>query len=147
MSASIVSSRRLAAVGLIVLAAARLGAAPDRLTSRPGPAGPEAKAVKPGAKFATDASARMRLKLPDGSVVLLNTNTSLWVKKDRLEVSSGEIYVETGKRKDEDPLIIETPKRQIRAASGRFDVRADKGGTSVMVTGGQVRVKDVKSPI
>src|SRR5262249_39721426 len=64
----------------------------------------------------------------------------------RLKVSRGEVLVEAAPR-DEDPFIVETPKREVSAVATAFAVRVGEKGTGVLVARGRVKVAGLDEPL
>jgi predicted Zn-dependent protease len=114
---------------------------PDRLVSRPLPEASLEKTQSVGDRVVAPAGRGQRLLLPDRTVVYLRERSRLTVKAaDRVELSAGEAFFETAAGKRAPTLTITTPTRELRARHGRFGVRIDKQGTSVVVASGSAQV-------
>lgn len=128
-------------------------AGPERLTSRSRPTPPAVKPLAVGDEIQTGSGQRRRVVLPEGAVLYLNQNTSIKLDQTRqVTVRSGQVLVETAARKKEDlPLIVKTPKREVSGRNAKFAVQiyedGDFEGTGVVVTRGQVTVSGLDSPI
>jgi ferric-dicitrate binding protein FerR (iron transport regulator) len=156
-AARVLSGRRLFAVSAAVgaLAGISLAAAPrpgrtipNVLTSRPQPATPVVEALAVGEAVRTGATQRRRLRLPDGSALYVNRNTRLTLAaRDRIELASGEVFVEVAPRTGPDLLVVKTPRREVKARGTKFAVRADAVGTNVLVASGEVRVSGLDEPM
>lgn len=133
----------------LALAAGALAApAADHLTSRPQPDAPPDKILKVGDKLTTAAGEQKRVRLPDRSLVFVRQSTTLSVTKDSaVELTAGEVYVETAGGKLAPTVTVKTPKRTLQAHDSRFGVRASDEGTSVVVTTGSVKVDGVEQEI
>jgi len=93
-------------------------------------------------EYRTAVGERTNLTLPDGSVVTLNTGTTLRTKADR---GRRLVYLDKGQaffRVAHDPLhpfIVSAAGRTVTAVGTAFDVRVD-GGFEVTLVEGKVRV-------
>ncbi len=92
-----------------------------------------------GETLHTGASERRRVMLPDGSVLYVNSDTTVEVESDRrVRVDRGEIYVEV-EHDAAHPFRVLTPTREFIALGTRFSVDvAASGTTSMLVTHGRV---------
>src|SRR3984957_13235999 len=135
----------LAALG--GLASAFAAEAPQRLVSRPRAAEAKTKALAVGTKITTAAGERRRLVLPDRSIVFLRERSTLTVQADRIVLSAGEAFFETASGKLAPALLVQTPKREVRARDSRFGVRVAEDGTVLLVAAGQARVEGIEAPI
>src|SRR3984957_18687776 len=135
----------LAALG--GLASAFAAEAPQRLVSRPRAAEAKTKALAVGTKITTAAGERRRLVLPDRSIVFLRERSTLAVQADRVVLSAGEAFFETASGKLAPALLVETPKREVRARDSRFGVRVGEDGTTVLVAAGQAPGEGIDTPI
>jgi transmembrane sensor len=77
------------------------------------------------------------LRLPDNTLIRLNTHSALDVRFDdkqrRVILQEGEIYVETGSHSDPRPFIVETREGQMRALGTQFLVKRQDDGTLLSV--------------
>lgn len=77
------------------------------------------------------------IRLPDNTLIRLNTHSALDVKFDgkqrRIILQEGEIYVETGSHDDPRPFIVETDEGHMRALGTRFLVKRRDDGTLLSV--------------
>src|SRR5437660_8065430 len=130
---------RFTALSLALCAVALAGAAPpERLTSRPRPAAAAVAALAVGDELRTEAGQRRRVRLPDGSVLYANHDTTLKLNAARrVTLTAGEAFVEVAPG---EAFVMSTPKREVTATGTRFAVRADRNGTSVFVVRGKVNV-------
>src|SRR5438309_9437161 len=82
-------------LALVMLGLPRLSAAPARLTSRPRPAAAPVTALAVGEELRTEAGQRRRVRLPDGSILYVNHDTTLKLNAPRrLALTAGELFVE-----------------------------------------------------
>jgi len=110
------------------------------------PAEPQSTAQIPPAATGHSSASHRFIQLPDGSTVLLNTNSTLqfpdsFAGKTREVVLSGEAFFDI----DSDPsrpFIIHTGKVQTKVLGTAFNIRAypDEEDVTVTVTKGKVRV-------
>ncbi len=96
------------------------------------------KRLAVGDTLRTQAGERRRVALPDNSVLYVNQNTSVTLAQGRrLTLSSGEVFLEvTPADHGVDPLVVQTPQRDVMAVGTRLAVQADAARTGVMVTQG-----------
>jgi ferric-dicitrate binding protein FerR (iron transport regulator) len=139
------SFSRLAVVASLfagLVLAASPAAGPNYLASKPlPPRTPKALAV--GDEVQTRAGERRRLALPDGTLVLLNEQTTLKRTGERdLELSAGEVFVAAGS-----PLTVHAPRREVKAAAARFAVRTDGTASRVVAAAGSVSVSGLEAPL
>ncbi|HKI38357.1 MAG TPA: VIT domain-containing protein [Gemmataceae bacterium] len=136
-------------LGLAVLTAPAADPAGERLTSRPRPAVTDVKPAAVGDEVRTDATQRRRLRLRDGTVVLVNRDTALKVAGERrLHVTAGEVVVVAAPgRGDDAAFVVVTPKRELSAPAGTFAVRAAKDGTGVLVARGRVSISGLDEAV
>ncbi len=126
------------------------GDSPDWLMPRPREKAPVAKSLKVGEELQTKPGERLRVMLPDDSVLFVNQQTSLRVDSERsVDLSAGSVYLEVApKRTDQRPtFVVKTPRRRVKAYGTRFAVSADQAGSEVLVTQGTVLVSGVDKPI
>lgn len=88
---------------------------------------------------------RRRLRLDDGSLLMLNTATALDIHYSasvrEIQLLSGEIQIETAPDAQARPFIVHTPSGSIRALGTRFVVRYDAQRTRVSVQEHAVEVR------
>jgi Tfp pilus assembly protein PilF len=121
----------------------------ERLTSRPRPAAPQEKAAEVGDEVRTGATQRRRLRLADGTVVLVNRDTVVKVAgARRLQLTDGEVVVAAAPGRGEDAaFVVVTPRRELTAQAGTFAIRTAKDGTGVVVARGRVSVNGLDEPV
>lgn len=87
------------------------------------------------------------MNLPDGSVILLNTDTQVEVNylptERRVTLLKGEAHFTVAKNKDR-PFIVTADKVDVRAVGTAFNVRLKSAAVEVLVTEGKVRVDDAQ---
>lgn len=92
---------------------------------------------------ATSLGEFRRLALPDGSVVLLNTDTAVEVTYDqrirRVQLLHGQAFFEVAKNPAR-PFIVQAGRVAVRAVGTAFEVRRRDTALDVLVTEGRVRV-------
>jgi ferric-dicitrate binding protein FerR (iron transport regulator)/tetratricopeptide (TPR) repeat protein len=122
----------------------------DLLTPRERPAAPEARKLTVGETVVTRAGERQRRRLPDGSVLYVDQNTSLRLDADRrATLDRGAVFLEVAPQAPEaggTTFVVRTPDREVKAHGTRFEVRAGGPGTGVVVTQGRVGVTPPDSP-
>jgi transmembrane sensor len=93
----------------------------------------------------TEVGATQEIRLPDGSLVQLNTDTALNVEytptERKVHLSRGEAHFEVAKN-PERPFIVNTAHVNVRAVGTAFNVRLRQESIEVLVTEGKVRVSD-----
>jgi hypothetical protein len=142
------SSRLLLPVVALFVAGTLDARGPDRLVCRPLPAASPDKALKAGERLATGPNEQRRVRLPDRSLVYVRQGTTLSLSKAGvLDVQSGEVFIETSTDRAKGALKVKAPGRDIEARDGRFGVRAGKGGSSVIVAAGSVKVDGIVGAI
>jgi transmembrane sensor len=91
----------------------------------------------------TEVGVSRRLELPDGSVVTLNTDSTVVTAfnstERRLRLEKGEAYFEVAKDARR-PFVVEASGAGIRAIGTAFNVRVRPESVEVLVTEGKVRV-------
>lgn len=96
-----------------------------------------------GATYETAVGEQRSVTLADGSVVYLNTNSSVrvrWTAKERhSDLLRGEARFQVAKNPTR-PFIVATNEATVRAVGTVFNVRADHAGTQVAVIEGRVEV-------
>lgn len=100
------------------------------------------------ADHVTGVGERQKLKLEDGSLVDLNTDTAINVRFDAqqrlIQVLRGEILVDSGADPGQPvhrPLRVETAQGRMQALGTRFSVRQLDDSTRLAVLQGKVRVE------
>ena len=100
------------------------------------------------ADYHTGVGARREVVLQDGSVLILNTDTSVDVRFDATRrtilLTRGEISVRVAPDRAlaARPFVVVTAQGQIDAASSHFAVRQDEGRTRVAVLSGSATLVD-----
>src|SRR6266540_124215 len=107
---------RTACVAVVVLLTAALAWAepdPGHLASRPRPGTVALPALAVGGEVQTAAGQRRTARLPDGSILYVNQNSTVKLEADRaLALAAGEVFVEVAPRKAEGlAFVVKTPKR------------------------------------
>jgi transmembrane sensor len=96
-----------------------------------------------GEPVATEVGDSRQLKLPDGSLVRLNTNSLLVMEftaaERRVRLERGEAFFEVAKNPDR-PFIVEVAGVGVRAVGTAFNVHLRRDDVDVLVTEGKVRV-------
>ena len=94
------------------------------------------------ADAATPVGERRRLSLPDGGVLVLNTDTAVNIVFNaqwrRIELLSGEIYLISGQDPLDRPLFVQTRDGRAQALGTRYRVRQFETGSQVEVNEGSV---------
>lgn len=94
-------------------------------------------------QYATDIGERRQVTLPDGSIVNLNTATTMTVhySDDRryVDLTSGEAVFSVASNKEK-PFIVEAGLGRVRVTGTLFSVRRDTDRVSVGVESGSVEV-------
>lgn len=89
---------------------------------------------------------RRQLDLPDGSTVLLNTDSAIEVafaaNERHLRLVRGEAFFTVAKNPRR-PFVVEAGNMTVRAVGTAFDVRLRQDALNVLVTEGKVRVNHV----
>jgi len=95
--------------------------------------------------FETGFGEQRRIALVDGSLVLLDTSTSVRVSMSRrkraVELLRGRAHFEVAKDEAR-PFVVTTGDEQVTAVGTEFDVDRETGLISVLLTKGKVRVED-----
>ena len=106
-----------------------------------------------GADYQTAKGERREIRLADGSVITLNTDTAVDTVFDEqqrlLVLRHGELLIETAKdgQVPARPFRVATEEGQLQALGTRFNVRRDHAGqTQVAVFEGAVRVSPTAGP-
>lgn len=91
------------------------------------------------------------LTLPDGTQLLINTNSSLNIafsaSERRIKLVSGEVLITTAKDRSltHRPFIVETRHGVARALGTRFSVRVDESISRLAVQEGAVEIRTMES--
>lgn len=92
----------------------------------------------------TAVGEQKNLQLPDGSQLLLNTDSAVNIaftpRERRVMLLDGEVLISTAKDPGARPFIVETPQGIARALGTRFCVRTEGSKSQVSVLEGQVVV-------
>ncbi|NUU39204.1 FecR domain-containing protein [Pseudomonas sp. C2B4] len=92
----------------------------------------------------TAVGEQKKLQLPDGSQLLLNTDSAVNIAfnatERRVMLLNGELLISTAKDLGARPFIVETPQGTARALGTRFCVRTEGSRSQVSVLEGQVVV-------
>ncbi|HEF4761195.1 TPA: FecR domain-containing protein [Pseudomonas putida] len=92
----------------------------------------------------TAVGEQKNLALPDGSQLLLNTDSAVNIafnsQERRVLLLNGELLISTAKDPGARPFIVETPQGTARALGTRFCVRTEGSRSQVSVLEGQVVV-------
>lgn len=102
-----------------------------------------------GGPFVTNAVTEIgvvhELRLPDGSVVRLNTDSAVSVTfsdaERRVRLSKGEAYFSVAKN-SERPFWVEAGTVAVRAVGTAFNVRRQDHAVDVLVTEGKVKIEE-----
>ncbi|HST01503.1 MAG TPA: FecR domain-containing protein, partial [Usitatibacter sp.] len=94
--------------------------------------------------YRTAHGEQKEIALPDGSIVHLNTDSSLQVAFSGAErgvaLSRGEAYFEVVKESGGRPFVVYARGTQVRVVGTKFNVRSREDGTDVIVSEGKVEV-------
>jgi ferric-dicitrate binding protein FerR (iron transport regulator) len=110
---------------------------------------PEASTLRVGQSIHTGADGRVALAMRDGVSVRLDHNTNVaLVDADRIDVSAGAVYVDSGVTEPRaGRLIVETPGGVVRHVGTQYEARIVNGGTRIRVREGRVDVEAVSGSI
>ncbi|MCK9800742.1 FecR domain-containing protein [Pseudomonas sp. MAFF 302030] len=93
----------------------------------------------------TAVGEQKNLQLPDGSHLLLNTDSSLDIafnaQERRVRLLTGEVLISTAQDPGNRPFIVQTPQGTARALGTRFCVRINGVRSQVSVLEGAVQVR------
>lgn len=96
----------------------------------------------------TEIGAQRILRLPDGSVASLNTDSALVTaftpSERRIRLERGEAHFAVAKNPDR-PFIVEAAGVSVRAVGTAFNVRVDAQTVEILVSEGKVRVDNAAS--
>jgi transmembrane sensor len=139
--------RRLSGLPLAAsLAALALAGGTTALLFRPGPSAVQSEAGRRGASsiYETAVGERSTVRLEDGSVVTLNTNSRLKVSYSRAErdiaLLAGQALFQVA-HDSKRPFIVSALDRQVVATGTIFDVRIDREAVRVALVQGRVVVR------
>lgn len=97
------------------------------------------------ATAATEVGGLRRMNLPDGSTIVLNTDSAVTINFDaaerRVELVRGEAHFAVAKDEAR-PFFVRVGGINVRAVGTAFNIRLHSGAVEVMVTEGRVRVLD-----
>lgn len=97
--------------------------------------------LRAGERLRTAPDARVALTLPDGVSLRLDHGTRVaFVAKDRVEVTTGAIYVDSGPGQGAGALRVETPHGTVRHVGTQYEARILADGLRVRVREGRVNV-------
>ena len=98
----------------------------------------------PGTAYSTPIGGLESVPLPDGSAVILNTDTALRVdltkSERRVTLERGEAFFEVAKDPTR-PFVVQVGKRDVIAVGTQFSVRREGRDLEVVVTDGTVRLE------
>lgn len=101
------------------------------------------------ASYQTRLGSLQVVKLTDGSVATLNSNSRIHVALSRgkrlIELQQGEAFFEVAKDPDR-PFVVSVGNRRVTAVGTAFAVRRDNGDLRVVVTHGVVRLGTDSAP-
>lgn len=103
-------------------------------------------------EFQTAVGERSTIALPDGSSVILDTNSRIQVSfsagQRRVQLLSGQAWFQVAKDAAR-PFMVEARNRRITALGTAFDVRLEAQGDSLQITlvEGRVTVEPIQSPL
>ncbi len=111
------------------------------------------------ADYSTGVGSQRRVALPDGSLLIMNTDSAVDVRFDtaqrRVRLLKGEILIETARHRqgqgtavpsDPHPFIIETMQGTVRALGTRFTVRQFDDHAQVAVLDDAVELRAARLP-
>ncbi|MET3528175.1 FecR family protein [Phenylobacterium koreense] len=102
-----------------------------------------------GPAYSTDVGAQQVVRLEDGSVVRLNTDSKVRVRYGqhvrRLVLERGQAYFEVAHDGGR-PFVVEAGDAQVRALGTKFDVQRTEGKTRVTLVEGRVEVARAGTP-
>jgi ferric-dicitrate binding protein FerR (iron transport regulator) len=112
-------------------------------------------AVRPFATqlYQTRVGETRRLELPDGSHVTLNASSQLRTRTDGWGRFSREVWLEGGaffevrKTTDQRRFVVRTDQTAIEVLGTRFDVRARRRATRVVLEEGRVQLRPAARPV
>ncbi len=97
-------------------------------------------------QYHTDYGERMEVELPDGTQVMMNTNSTLsYIRKNpRQVIMTGEMYFDVEKKPETGaPFIVTTPDLDIQVLGTEFNVNSRQERTEVLLDEGSI-VLDMK---
>ncbi len=99
-----------------------------------------------GSAYRTPVGGTASVPMPDGSLVILNTDSEIRVTvtevERRVTLDQGEAFFEVA-RDSRRPFVVLAGDKRIVAVGTRFSVRREDDGVRVVVTEGRVRVETV----
>jgi transmembrane sensor len=102
-----------------------------------------------GGTYLADVGEIKRVQLEDGSVTLVNTQSSVNVQFDKqnryVQLSRGEAWFQVAKNKER-PFTVSAGALRVQAVGTAFDVRRHGEMSEIVVTEGVVRIWSVRSP-
>jgi transmembrane sensor len=97
--------------------------------------------------FRTAVGQQATVTLPDGSVLTLNTDTTVRTRADRdrrlVYLDKGQAFFRVAKDRRH-PFVVAAAGRTVTAIGTAFDVRVDRGALKVVLVEGKVRVESAK---
>jgi transmembrane sensor len=100
------------------------------------------------AQYRTAKGQRRQLRLDDGSLLDLNTDSAVDVAYDGemrlILLRHGEILIETAADAAGRPFVVRTPQGSVRALGTRFSVRSEAGQTHVGVLEHAVEIRPLR---
>jgi len=98
-------------------------------------------------RYRTEVGQRRDLQLPDGSVIALNTASTVLVhytdRKRNVQLLRGQALFEVA-ADAERPFVVTAGDRRITAVGTAFDVRVDASGLRVSMVEGRVKVDPIQ---
>ena len=109
---------------------------------------PESSTATTIQRYATQVGERRTLRLPDGSLIALNTGSVIEVdyrpEQRDVRLREGQALFKVAKNKDR-PFVVTAGDRRITAVGTEFDVRlGDQGTVKVLLIEGKVKVTPIK---
>lgn len=97
--------------------------------------------VRAGERVRTGPDARLALTLPDGVSLRLDHETRVaFLGSDRVEVTTGAVYVDSGPGQGAGSLLVDTPHGTVRHVGTQYEARILTDGLRVRVREGRVDV-------
>ncbi|MEM9168427.1 MAG: FecR domain-containing protein [Pseudomonadota bacterium] len=100
--------------------------------------------AEPARTLATARGGSERLALKDGSVLTMNTATTLGIDYSRAErrvsLPAGEAFFDVA-RNPERPFVVQTPHGDVQVTGTSFNIETDDAGSTISVVSGSVRVR------
>jgi transmembrane sensor len=99
-----------------------------------------------GDRYATPVGGLASVPMPDGSKIMLNTDSqvrvALTAAERRVELTRGEVFFDVAKDPSR-PFVVDAGTKRVVAIGTQFSVRRDGESVQVVVTEGKVRVESV----